>query len=454
MTLTYWSNFSKRINSTLKPATTGTDVTVRLKTPCSHERPVFELATVPDTINYVKWDNAYYYVNDITYVTKDIINVSCDLDVLATYKSNILATKAFVEYSQSDYNTAILDPRISNTSSVASTYTTNLAINTLTSSEGTYILSVVGEDGAAVRYAISRANLNNLGDFISTSITDTVADQLSKRFGDVFSCILGCTWIPFGLATTGPDTVYLGNVDTNVTATKITNLITHNITTTLSINYNYTENCRKDTEKIIITLPGYGQASLNPAEIKYASSLDLRITADLTGGLLYAIDSNEKHYTFYVNVGVEIPITKFTTSVTGMFLNNLATAPAGRYLSDLGGIGSMDAINALYSGPMANLVGRLRAIGSSGSCSGGQGGIVAANDLRLYDTIKVHTYSYEFSETQANMADRYGRPLFAVRTLSSLTGYVKTNGASVDIPGFEEEKNKVCALLNGGIFIE
>ena len=52
------------------------------------------------------------------------------------------------------------------------------------------------------------------------------------------------------------------------------------------------------------------------------------------------------------------------------------------------------------------------------------------------------------------MADRYGRPLFAVRTLSTFTGYVKTNGASVDIPGFEDEKDKVNGFLNGGIFIE
>ena len=52
------------------------------------------------------------------------------------------------------------------------------------------------------------------------------------------------------------------------------------------------------------------------------------------------------------------------------------------------------------------------------------------------------------------MEDRYGRPEFAVHTLTSFTGYVQTNGASVDIPGYEEEKNKVCALLNGGIFIE
>ena len=105
-------------------------------------------------------------------------------------------------------------------------------------------------------------------------------------------------------------------------------------------------------------------------------------------------------------------------------------------------------------GAIANIVGRLRAIGSSSSCSGGQGGVVAANDIRLYDTIKVHTFSYAFTETQANMADRYGRPLFAVRTLSSLSGYCKCNGASVDVAGFEEEKDKINAYVNGGFFIE
>lgn len=455
LTITYWTNFSKRINSTKQP-TSGTNIsTVALKTPCSIETPVFILNGISDSINYIKWGSRYYYVTDVTWLTNDNIQVSCDLDVLATYKSNILSTKAFVEYSQSDYNAYILDPRISNSAQVLSSYTTNLALNSLTSSEGTYILSVVGEDGLAVRYAMSKANMDALGLYMSTQITDTVADQIAKRFGDVYGCILGCTWIPFGMSTGGPETVHLGNINTNVPGSKITGLTTHNITTTLSISYNHSEYCRQDTERIILSLPGYGQAALNPAEIKYATSLDMRITADITGGLLYALNSNEKHYTYYVNVGVEVPITKFTTSVAGMFLNNLATLPAGRNLPEIGGVGSSEAISALYgNGAMANIVGKLRAIGSSASCSGGQGGVVGAYDLRLYDTIKVHTFSYAFTETQANMADRYGRPLYAVRTLSTLTGYVKTNGASVDIPGYEEEKNKVCALLNGGIFIE
>ena len=43
MTITYWTNFSKRINSTKQP-TGGTNITtVALKTPCSVETPVFIL---------------------------------------------------------------------------------------------------------------------------------------------------------------------------------------------------------------------------------------------------------------------------------------------------------------------------------------------------------------------------------------------------------------------------
>ena len=45
MNITYYTNFSKRINSTKQP-TGGTTISCRLKAPCSVERPVFEMRDV------------------------------------------------------------------------------------------------------------------------------------------------------------------------------------------------------------------------------------------------------------------------------------------------------------------------------------------------------------------------------------------------------------------------
>ena len=453
MNVTYYTNFSKRINSTKIP-TGGTIVAMKLKYPTSIERPAFIVVSIPTTCTYLKWDNRYYYVTGIEYKTATEIIITCELDVLATFKSQILATKAFVEYAQSEYNADILDPRISNTASVLKDHTSDLSLQSVVSGEGTYIVTAIGQTGAATRYAMSAADLAALGNFISTGITDSVAEQLSKRFGSPFETILNCIWIPFSLSTSG-DTVYLGNVAcTGFDAHIVNDLITHAIDTTITIPYCHTEKCRKDTEKIVITLPGYGQTTLDPAEIDYAATLDLHIRCDINGNILYSIDTPQKRYIFHGDIGVSIPITRFNTSLRGMILNNLSTSPAGRNQT-AETMGSSDLQRRLYgNGHIFNIVSRLKAIGASSSSIGGQGGAVLARDVYRNPTILVECYSYAFAESQANMADRYGRPLFAVRTLSNFTGYVKTNGASVDLPGFEDEKDKVNGFLNGGIFIE
>ena len=210
MTINYWSNFSKRINSTKQPTGAGTSVTCRLKEPCSVERPVFQMATIPTTANYVKWGNNYYYVTGITYITKDIIEISCELDVLATFKSNITATKAFIEYSDHDYNAYILDPRISNTSAVVHTQTTSNLVAACVSAGGCYILTVVSDDGVAAYYALTRAALNALGTYISTTMTDTVADAFVKKYGNVMGCILNCIWVPYDYPYSG-ETLKIGD---------------------------------------------------------------------------------------------------------------------------------------------------------------------------------------------------------------------------------------------------
>ena len=453
MTLTYWSGFSKRINSTLKPATTGTDVTVRLKTPCSHERPVFELATVPDTINYVKWDGCYYYVSDITYVTKDIINVTCDIDVLATYKSNIIATKAFVEYSDYDYNVNLLDPRISTT--YDTTQTSQAAAINFVTAAGTYVLTCVSDTGVAVRYLCTYPQLQALGLYISTTMTDSVADTFIKKFGSVFNCILNCTWVPFDFTGAIAATIKLGGVDTGIACSTYWPLWAYASDIAISIPWIHSGNdiARRENEHIEMFLPGYGAVTLSPSAINYAASLTITPYFDHTGSLTYVVKNGTGFKAvFNCNCGVPIAVTQFTESVRGKLLSTFTSGAEGayQYHSAL----PNNSINTAIFGFMAQINGRARNVGAVVSSVGGNGGGASDGDMKDDGYIRIINTSFNYSDSQANMEDRYGRPLFAVRTLTNFTGYVKTNGASVDIPGFEEEKNKVCALLNGGIFIE
>ena len=52
------------------------------------------------------------------------------------------------------------------------------------------------------------------------------------------------------------------------------------------------------------------------------------------------------------------------------------------------------------------------------------------------------------------MAEKYGRPLNKVVTLSTLSGYCQTTYASVEVNASNEIIDEINNLLNGGIYIE
>ncbi len=454
MTITYWTNFSKRINSTKQPTNGTTITTVALKTPCSIETPVFILNGISDSINYIKWGNRYYYVTDVTWLTNNNIQVSCDLDVLATYKSNILSTKAFVEYSDYAYNVNLLDPRIS--TQYNTTQSSNAIDPNFFGLPGYYMLTCVSSTGVAVTYICSYITLQELGFYISNTMTDTVADTFIKKFGSVFNCILNCVWVPFDYSNLGTTTtIKLGDVDTGIQAKYLWPL--WNGTGDLSISVPWLNSgnniARRENEHIELFLPGYGTAILNPSAINYASSLTINAYYDRTGGLTYSVKNGSGFKAlFSCEVGVPIAVTQFTESVRGKLLSNLTSGAESAY--QYHSAQPHNSINTAYFGFMAKINGRASSVGAVASSVGGNGGGAAVADMINDPYIRITNTSYTYSEDQADMEDRYGRPEFAVHTLTSFTGYVQTNGASVDIPGYEEEKNKVCALLNGGIFIE
>ena len=462
--ITYWTNFSKRINSTKQP-TGGTNISVVLKMPCSVEKPIFVLTGISESINYIKWDSRYYYVTDVTWQTNTIKEVSCDIDLLATYKSNITSTKAFIEYTQYGFNADILDPRISNTANILSSSSTLSGLNGYISAAGTYILSVIGTDGTAVRYAMTRSGLNDLGDKISTAPSSAIDDAFVKKYGSCLECIRGCTWVPFIYAMPNNDEVLLGSYNTHVPATIIPDLSSYGSVGYMSVPWINAEKCRKDNETITLFLPGYGVTILQPSAIHYESSLNIRISYDITGNLIYILHSGGHDSYYQCNLGVEIPITQYVQSPTGMVVGAMsneftsnskwaATRYSGNTLNDRIG----NAIEGTFLGYVGNILGRLVNTGCTVGSIGGQGGAAMADFVSMNNDIVMVNRTYDYSEAQADMADRYGRPYFAVNTISNMlvnnTGYVQTNGASVDIPGYEEEKNKVCAFLNGGVFIE
>lgn len=77
-----YSNFKKKHNSTKVPSGAGKRVYVDLKEVTSRENPTFLIDGIDLDVNYVKWDDHYYFVNDISLNNRYIYEVSCTQDVL------------------------------------------------------------------------------------------------------------------------------------------------------------------------------------------------------------------------------------------------------------------------------------------------------------------------------------------------------------------------------------
>lgn len=104
-------NTSKRINSTSQQFASSTTLSCKLKEPCSMQSPTFQVQglTKGTLYNYCQFENRYYWVDDIVYLTNNIQEVKCHLDPLATYKSAIENTYAYVTYGDSAHSSGFVD---------------------------------------------------------------------------------------------------------------------------------------------------------------------------------------------------------------------------------------------------------------------------------------------------------------------------------------------------------
>lgn len=173
-----FGTFSKRLNSTKQPTTLSDQRTVVLKESCSQDNPVFICTGNNFDYNYCIWNGKYYFIEDIISLRNNEIEIRCSLDTLATYKTEILASTQFVSYSSHKTSDWLADTRIPLTQETQTSVSTSLT--GILSTIGTYVLTVVGEDGCATYGTSNAAVLSQLLHEISTWETDGITSAISN----------------------------------------------------------------------------------------------------------------------------------------------------------------------------------------------------------------------------------------------------------------------------------
>lgn len=450
MQITLYENFAKKDNSTLIPNISGTNVNCALKNSTSISNPTFILTVENFNISYVKWDERFYFVTNISSLRNGVIELSCTIDVLATYKKQILQTIAYIECSTSKFNSNLLDTRIPNTGNIIQSVASSKDIETFSQS-GCYCLTIIGSGGSNTEQRfVTRQGLNNLSDNISQIIDNDVINGLVLKFGSVFGTITGCTFLPFSLPNGTHELIKIGDYTTG-TDSIVANALVASETITINIPWIYTIP-RRMTESLNIYLPCVGNVPLDSSQFLNDTTLTIYCLFDyVTGELIYLLTNGKIFLKYNTQCGTPIQYAFNSQSrgsgvLSTIFEKVKEWSDTGLDLSNIGA--------NVISTRNENLIKTFSRLGTSYNVIGSNGSFANGILASSRNNIVISSSAFGFSTTQENIRSVKGSPFMSVSSLSDITGFCKCNGASVSVSCKESERNKINNYLNTGFFIE
>lgn len=452
MKLTAYRFFNKRKNSTKRP-TGGEERDVVLLDDVSLYSPVFECNYWDYNDNYAKWAGRYYYVVDVVCVRNDLFDVHCEIDPLATWKDDIMATNAFVLFSTSSYDIGIPDPRLS---SDPITITKSASTPVFPDLKEAYVVTYIGTDSCP-SVGISEDNLKTLQtkmmsdkfvetcrdwykNLIKTGETDGLitSNLVASLIGNTANTITSCIYMPKFYGHKGQSIVLAGDFWTELVG--IVPYHTLSETYNISIPWAFPIGDFRNTAQftsMAIYLPGYGFIALNADNYQGKGSIPVQATLDsFTGEITYLVDGKAK----------ATCTTGYPVQVGTSQKGNVIGAIAGMTQAVASGY-SGNALGAISSGYNA-----VRSImGVDPSSVGSMGGSSA---FECYKNILVLVMAHNTNVDPSSVGSTIGRPLNAVRNIGSLSGYVQTTDAEVPTSAPDEYKTVINGSLNGGMYIE
>lgn len=455
---------NKRKNSTLQ-LSPASRIDVYLKEDCSIIDPIFVLAL--DTEVFPKWaevyfEGRYYFVNDIVQRHDNLFEIHCHVDVLATWKSVILNTPAFVEHYTHN-NSQIIDTRLG--INAAATFSEATAtVPELDYTTGSYVVNITGETNSGAFKVGSYNDTIDLLPVFSDIWSDITANFTSDFLenltlvagnllysGDVAKNYRDAWWTPWILPADTGNRLVVGKYRTNVVGGRLSGV--HIIQTSVNIPWQYSDwrNAAPYT-KIFLTLPMIGTVPIAVSDVYGVEYLSIRYCVSKVDGTFTAFvfagdreifsTTGDASAHFLIGRGGAI-----TSSVLGSVLKTGAGIAAG--VVSGGASGALAAVGATASGAFSVL--------DTGSTGGGLSGASAAVTL---GTVRCVTICHAPSEAPSNISAVGGTPALVTMQTLPTSGYVQTRGFSVkadQITGGAitlQEIEEINNLLDSGIYVE
>lgn len=474
-----FSQFSKRVNSTARPASSGTTVNVELKSPCSIIRPQLELAPISGVnytaLNYCyigQW-NRYYWVEDWTW-ENGLWVASLHIDVLASWKDNIGASTLYVLRSASNYDLDVVDrmypakcgPAYAETSAAIPGWaaTQNLIA-------GWFVIGLINGDnssnsyGSVSYYALNYNQMRSLLAYMFSDITawDNITDlsgDIAKPFLDPMQYITTCMFFPIQFSTAGISAVplkfgYWTAAPSDCTGYPLGSAANTLAWTPAAITLARPGNPYASRGQWVYMEPfatyklvvwPWGVIDLPSAAIS-STGIRLRIYVDyITGVGTLNVYNNisgttggeysqlicSKQCQFGTPMSLSQIVTQFLPSDVLEYARAAGAAVSTAILGDAQGIGNVVGMSA-----------------TTVQSSGSNGGV--CQSLIMGGTAYLQMQYFE--PVDENLAEN-GRPLMANVQISTLSGYCIVMDGDVRLPGTSEEITAVRQFLEGGFYYE
>lgn len=457
MQITVFSGFSKKLNSTKRP-TSGTTIDVALKMPCSVMRPIFRITGFNLSWDYIEWGSRYYYVEDIEIETNDIAAYHCNLDVLATFKTDITSSSQFVARNANTYQPYLADVRYPALNGVTMSDTLVSTWDSALNTTGTYVVGVVNEDAAGgVQYYTFGAGGSTFANFMAflfggswlDSGIQEIPESIQKELINPFQYIVSCQWFPLSIAGT-LGLLKFGYWYSNINAGKLSEsdrvvimestaeLPRHPQASTNGIGMN-----GAPYSQFMLDCWCFGQIPLDPQAFVANNAIGLRIMIDVfTGAATLTVTNSGGKIVAKVSNQFGVPIQ--LSQITQQIVNPVASAVGGG-LSFVGGLVTGNVVG----GVMGATSGIMSAIQSSFPQLQTSGAIGSKIAYMATPTITAKFYS-----TPTIAPDLVGRPLMAKTALSGLTGFTLCENVALDTNASAEEKAEIIRYMESGFYLE
>ena len=449
--------FTKKVNSTEVPTGTGTELECNIKAPSSIINPVLEIGTVsPIAYNYcyIPAFNRYYFIDDIVF-NRGIWVLSCSVDVLASFKSEIGSSSAYVLRSASNSDGKIIDMMYPATSEV-DYQIVNPTLDPFSwtgFSGGVYVIGIKGSNNSntngIIYYVLEPAEFDKVikefyqenGTFRTTYFAN-VTKGIANSIANISDFIASCRWYPVAPSTeVGTRPIFFGSYQSSAVgylAADNPGAVTYSASfASIPKHPQQTRgsylNCAPYAQ-YIFSSSFTGDVQLDSNIMATKTSMNVLFNFDITTGQVKITIGDLM--VCYGNFGIDINLASVEVNAMGL---------ASSFLKTVGGVMSLDVggTAAGLTGLIGNALDMANPSPQGNASSGGYIGLTAPIQLKC-----------RFAKVVADDVTNKGKPYCQVATISSLSGYMEIRDPHVSISGTSIEANQINAYLTGGFYYE